>query len=191
MAEGSYDFGSVERVQADAVGVPGQRRFRLRARTDVEYALVWVEREQIQALGLALEQLLTQVQLQRRDRPVEGDPGGPLDDFPMAPTVEFTAGRMGLGYDGERDLAVLELVDIEQNLADEEDEEENAEEAASPETATLVIRFTRAQAVALREQCERTLSAGRPRCHLCGAPMEADGSHFCIRANGHARPASS
>lgn len=180
MPDQSYDFGRIERVQADAVGVPGQRRFRLRARDERQFALIWVEREQIQALGLALEQLLTQVQLQRHERPVKADPGGPLDDFVGSPAVEFTAGRIGLGYDEERDLAVLELTDIEQNLADEESQ------PASPETVTLVIRFGRAQAAALRDQCQATLQAGRPRCPLCGAPMAADGSHFCIRANGHA-----
>lgn len=180
MAERSYEFGRVDLVQADAIGVPGQRRFRLRARTGGQYALVWVEREQIQALGLALEQLLTQVQVQYRQRPVQPDPGGPLDDFPMTPTIEFTAGRMGLGYDSEHDLAVLELTDIERNLADQEETEEHA-----VEPVTLVIRFSRGQAAALRDQCEATLAAGRPRCHLCGAPMGPDGSHFCIRANGH------
>jgi uncharacterized repeat protein (TIGR03847 family) len=184
MAERSYEFGRVDLVQADAIGVPGQRRFRLRARAGGQYALVWVEREQIQALGLALEQLLTQVQVQYHQRPVKADPGGPLDDFPMTPTVEFTAGRIGLGYDSEHDLAVLELTDIEQNLADQEEAAERAAEAV-----TLVIRFSRGQAAALRDQCEATLAAGRPRCHLCGAPMAPDGSHFCIRANGHAHGA--
>jgi uncharacterized repeat protein (TIGR03847 family) len=184
MADQTNDLGSADRVQADAVGVPGQRRFRLRARSADGFALVWLEREQMQALGLALEQLLAQVQLQRRERPVQGDPGGPLDDFPPQPTLEFTAGRIGLGYDGERDLAVLELLDIERNLEDEE-EESQAEEGRRPETATLVVRFTRPKAAALREQCEATLQAGRPRCPLCGAPMAADGEHFCIRRNGH------
>jgi uncharacterized repeat protein (TIGR03847 family) len=184
MADQTNDIGSADRVQADAVGVPGQRRFRLRARAADAFALVWLEREQIQALGLAIEQLLTQVQVQRRERPAPADPGGPLDDFPPQPTLEFTAGRIGLGYDGERDLAVLELVDIEQNL---EDDEENQEDDAEkrPEPATLVVRFTRPQAAALRDQCEATLQAGRPRCPLCGAPMAADGEHFCIRRNGH------
>lgn len=180
MAERNYDFGQVVRVHADAVGVPGSRRFRLRARTAVEFAIVWVEREQIQALALALEQLLAQVQVQRRERRPAADPGGVPDDFPPSALVEFTAGRIGLGYDEENDLAVLELTDIEANLEEEEGRD-------APEAATLVVRFTRPQAVALKEQCEATLNAGRPRCPLCGAPMASDGGHFCVRANGHAK----
>lgn len=181
MADGTQDYGRVERVQADAVGVPGQRRFRLRARTATEYALLWVEREQTQALAAALEQLLAQAQLRRRERAPTADPGGPVDDFPAIPTLEFTVGRIALGYDEERDLAVLELTDIERNLADEA-----TGRAAESEEVTLVVRFSRPQALALRDQCEATLAAGRPRCPLCGAPMGRDGEHFCIRANGHA-----
>lgn len=179
------DFGLVDRVQADAVGVPGQRRFRLRARRGAEFALLWVEREQVQALGIALEQLLAQVQVQRRERPVTADPGAAQDDFPPTPTVEFTVGRIGLGYDEEHDLVVLELTDIEQNLAEEPGDEPEQSSA----DASLALRFNRQQAVTLKEQCEATLSAGRPRCPLCGAPMGPEGAHFCIRANGHNRGA--
>lgn len=179
MADETIDLGRVELIQADAVGVPGQRRFRLRARTATDFALLWVEREQTQALGNALAQLLGRVQLARRERPVVADAGGPLDSFPPSPTIEFTVGRLGLGFDEERDLVIFEVSDIEANVREEEDETSTAPER------TLVFRASRPQAVALREQCEATLSAGRPRCTLCGAPMEADGTHFCIRANGH------
>ena len=30
------------------------------------------------------------------------------------------------------------------------------------------------------------VAAGRPRCPLCGRPLEGDGAHFCPGANGHA-----
>jgi uncharacterized repeat protein (TIGR03847 family) len=147
-----------------------------------------VEREQIQALALAVEQILTQVQLQRRERPVPPDAGAPLGDFPLSPAFEFTAGRIGIGYDEESDLAVLEMTDIQANLDDDESETGDDRPASDDDEdiITLVVRFTRSQAAALREQCEGTLMAGRPRCPLCGAPMGADGVHFCVRANGHA-----
>jgi uncharacterized repeat protein (TIGR03847 family) len=195
MAERTFDLGPVSLIQADAVGVPGQRRFRLRARTATEFAVLWVEREQTQALALALEQVLAQVQLQRRERRLTADAGGPLDDFPPTPTVELTVGRMGIGHDEESDLVTLELTDIEQALIDDDEDDEDAPPTPPddlpglPDEAervtTLIARFTRAQALALKEQCEATLSAGRPRCPLCGAPMAADGAHMCIRANGH------
>lgn len=186
MAEGEQDFGVVERVTADAVGAPGQRRFRLQARTATTYAVLWVEREQTQALNLALEQLLAQVQMQRREGAVAADPGGPPDDYPPTPTIEFTVGRLGIGYDEDRDLIILQLTNIDAATKEDDAVEEApvpSGEPAAPEA--LIIRFTRAQAAALKEQCEATLSAGRPRCPLCGAPMGADGEHFCVRRNGH------
>jgi uncharacterized repeat protein (TIGR03847 family) len=143
-----------------------------------------VEREQFQALGLALEQLLAQVQVERRDPRVAADPGGPLDAFPPVPTLEFTVGRLGLGYDEEHDLVVVEVTDIEANLADDDEEAGPARDDPA-EGTTLVFRFTRPQAAALKEQCEQTLAAGRPRCPLCGAPMGPEGEHFCVRRNGH------
>jgi uncharacterized repeat protein (TIGR03847 family) len=182
MADGINDFAVVDRIEADAVGVPGNRRFRLRARTAEDYALLWVEREQTQALEVALERLLAQVQMQRRERAVKADAGGPLNDFPPTPTIEFTVGWLGLGYDDDRDLVILQLTDIEQALVDDD-----SGRRTQPDEPSLVVRFTRPQAAALKEQCEATLNAGRPRCPLCGAPMAADGAHFCIRANGHAK----
>ncbi len=188
MAEGAEDFGLVERVQADAVGVPGQRRFRLRARTATDYAQLWVEREQTQALSLALEQLLAQIQMQRSEGKVASDPGASLDDFPPTPTVEFTVGRLGIGYDEDSDLIILQLSNIEQAAEGEEDAEPEPSSLSSQPGVpdVLTIRFNRPQAVALKEQCDQTLAAGRPRCPLCGAPMGPDGEHFCVRRNGHA-----
>ena len=45
------DFGLVDAVDADAVGPPGQRHFRLRARTGDQYASLWLEKEQLNEIG--------------------------------------------------------------------------------------------------------------------------------------------
>src|SRR5947208_16322840 len=59
VATGQTEFGPVVRIEADAVGPPGRRAFRLLAvRTDAS-AWLWVEREQLQALAMLIEQLLT------------------------------------------------------------------------------------------------------------------------------------
>lgn len=188
MAGESVDFGVVERVQVDAVGVPGQRRFRLRARTATESAVLWIEREQAQAIGLAIEQLLAQVQVQTGAQPLPADAGGPLDDFPMTATVEFTVGQLGIGYDDGKDLVVLQLSNIEEAV-ELEVEPEPLDIEPAPSVASLIIRFSRSQAAAVREQVDATLSAGRPRCPLCGVPMGSDGEHMCVRRNGHAKGA--
>ena len=50
-----------QRLRVEAIGEPGQRRFRLLALMDGETYIVWMEKQQLQALGLALEQMLEQL----------------------------------------------------------------------------------------------------------------------------------
>ena len=53
------EFGPVQHLSADAVGQPGQRRFRLRAISQGgAYAFVWMEKEQLSAIGEAIETTL-------------------------------------------------------------------------------------------------------------------------------------
>ena len=47
-----------ERIQVEAIGEPGQRRFRLLAIVNGQTYAVWMEKQQVQALGLALEQMI-------------------------------------------------------------------------------------------------------------------------------------
>ena len=52
-------------MQAQAIGEPGHRTFRLMVESsDGRAAALWVEKEQLQALGLAVEQLLAENRLQ-------------------------------------------------------------------------------------------------------------------------------
>ena len=61
--EAQYVFGPATRLQAQAIGEPGHRTFRLLIESDDgRAAALWVEKEQLQALGLAIEQLLAEFQ---------------------------------------------------------------------------------------------------------------------------------
>ena len=63
MFEAQYAFGPATRLQAQAIGEPGHRTFRLLVESDDgRAAALWVEKEQLQALGLAIEQLLAEFQ---------------------------------------------------------------------------------------------------------------------------------
>src|SRR4051794_40948754 len=54
-----YDFATVNRLEAEAIGRPGQRTFRIILGNERgETAVLWIEKEQIQALGDAIERLL-------------------------------------------------------------------------------------------------------------------------------------
>jgi uncharacterized repeat protein (TIGR03847 family) len=163
MASTPRDFGPVVRLDAEARGVPGRRTFRLLIANEREFASLPIEKEQLQALGLAIEQLLAQVQ----DTTGEGEiPTGPP---PLSETYEMPIGRLGLGFDESSDLFVIVAY---------------GPETAEDESPDFVCRANRRMMKALSAQIEEIVAAGRPRCPLCGAPMDPSG-HVCVRQNGH------
>jgi len=173
MAESSNDFGRVDAVGAEALGQPGQRTFRVIARGSGGYASLWMEKEQLLALGTAIQQQI--VRLGRppaRERPAPLLSGG---DLPPTADVEFRCGQIGLGYDERReDFVILAYT----------------AEAADDDPASWSGRITVAQARTLSHEIDELVnSGGRPRCPLCGLIMEGP-EHNCPRANGHAKELS-
>jgi uncharacterized repeat protein (TIGR03847 family) len=177
--EAQYAFGPATRLQAQAIGEPGHRTFRLLVESDDgRAAALWVEKEQLQALGLAIEQLLAEFQGRPGARPAHQPP---IETFPPNPTVDFKVGRLALGQD-ESELEtgpryVVLVYDIEGSGSEEE-------EPTTP--ATFATRATREQLRALSRNIAEVVAAGRPRCPLCGEPMDSpDKPHGCVRSNGH------
>lgn len=165
------DIGAAARVAADAVGEVGQRRFRLLALgADSTMAVLWLEKEELQALAAAIEQLLLQL---ARDPRLETlrpppPPGPTAADFPTQPTVEFAVHRMALGYDEGKKAFFLLVHDGE----------------SDPEgPPTLVMAVDELQLRQLHHQAVAVCAGGRPRCTLCGEVLED--RHVCVRANGH------
>jgi uncharacterized repeat protein (TIGR03847 family) len=166
-----YDFATLNRLEAEALGQPGQRTFRLILGNERgETAVLWIEKEQIQALGDAIDRLLAHVGSQRLKRldvaPHPPEPPEPLVD---APTAEFKIGQLALGYEAEQRLCLLQAHDIE---GDPE----------GPPTLRCLIR--RAQFRQLSGQIAGIVAGGRPRCPMCGTPLTG-GPHFCPPSNGH------
>jgi uncharacterized repeat protein (TIGR03847 family) len=177
--EAQYVFGPATRLQAQAFGEPGHRTFRLMVESDDgRAAALWVEKEQLQALGLAVEQLLAEFKGKLTTRPPQQPP---VETFPPNPTIDFKVGRLALGQD-ESELEtgpryVLLVYDLEGSASEEE-------EPSQP--ATFACRATREQLRALSKNIAEVVAAGRPRCPLCGEPMDGkDKSHGCVRGNGH------
>lgn len=177
MATGETEFGPVLRIEADAVGPPGRRAFRLLAVREDATAWLWVEREQLQALAMLIEQLLTGLpaldlraaQL-RPPAPAAGREGPPS----LPPDVEFKVGQLALGYDESQRLYLILAHDIE----------------SDPDgPARFSCQATRPQLRSLAETIMPLLAAGRPRCPACEAPL-GSGKHVCPRANGHAARAA-
>jgi uncharacterized repeat protein (TIGR03847 family) len=177
--DAQYVFGPVTRLQAQAVGEPGHRTFRLLVESDDgRAAALWVEKEQLQALGLAVEQLLAEFQGRGGVRPPRQPP---VETFPPNPTVDFKVGRLALGQD-ESELEsgpryVLLVYDLEGSGSEEEEPSQRA---------TFACRATREQLRSLSRSIAEVVAAGRPRCPLCGEPMDSkDKPHGCVRSNGY------
>lgn len=166
-----FDLNPVDRITADAVGEPGQRVFYLQARKGHRLVTVICEKEHVAALAIATEQVLLSLAGEDADAVVEPDPGirGGMElEYPLDPV--FRAGQVTLGYDKNSGRLVV----IAYELLEEDD---NAEPS--------VVRFwaTEAQMRAFSMHGQQIVSAGRPRCAMCGEPIDPAG-HFCPRKNG-------
>ena len=169
MAETPYNFGPISDVNADAVGAPGRRTFRLLVRGTDGMASLWLEKEELQALGVAIDQMLAKLS-RKPEWKVYGshpDPYEPAEEATRNPMVEFKVGQLSLGYDADMKLFAILAHDAE-------------DDPEGPATFTCLVSASQ-----LRELSRRIISviaAGRPRCYLCGDPIEPEG-HTCVRLN--------
>jgi uncharacterized repeat protein (TIGR03847 family) len=164
-----HDFGKVDTFEAEAIGQPGQRTFRLRIRNQTDAASIWLEKEQLAALSLAIRQILAQVSGGKMTEP--RSPSALSPDFPSQPSLELKVGRLGLGYDASEATLVLFAYELE---------EEHKED--SPPFFTC--RVSQEQSRALCDMADAVVTAGRPICPLCDGPIDPEG-HVCPRSNGH------
>lgn len=156
-----------ERIQVEAIGQPGERRFRLLAIVNGQTYAIWMEKQQVSALGMALEQMLERLP---DAGPVDRAAPG-LTEFDRETRKQFRVGRMELGYDEGDDRLVIVAHDL--NSPDDAD-------------AAFACRMTRDQARDLSAEASAVVAAGRPRCTMCGEPM-GPGPHVCPQQNGHFR----
>lgn len=163
------DFGLVDAMDAEALGEPGARTFRLRARAGQNLGALWMEKEQLTQLGQAISRLLADRATQRgRFRPERAAMG----DFQF-PDVDMQIVRLGIDYDNDTQRVIL--------VADDQ------EALQRGDTPAFRVEISHAQALGLAQQISEVVSAGRPLCPLCGHPLEGDGQHFCPGSNGHSK----
>ena len=208
------ELDPVDRITADAVGEAGSRTFYLQARKDAQLVTLLVEKQQVQLLAASVVEILSRVGKETGQGPPEEQMGleEPLDpewragrlsighqeerDLLMLEAEELLpedeeeggdeeeAGGLGglaefgpeLGVaevEGSEDLEALEgLEDLETDRGEERDAGR--------------VRFwaTREQMLSLARHGALVCEAGRPRCPLCGNPIDPEG-HRCPALNGH------
>jgi uncharacterized repeat protein (TIGR03847 family) len=163
------DFGALQYISAEAVGQPGQRRFRLLVlNEDTGSGALWLEKEQLSALGDALETVLKDGNYRRQRVPA--DDLSPAPAFPRDPDIEMRVVQLSMGVNQPVQRVVLIMGD--------------SADPDGPDALNVQFEFDYRRAYELRQQIAEVVAAGRPKCPLCTAPMDPDG-HVCVRSNGH------
>ena len=178
------DLGPIEIFGAEAVGQPGQRRFRLYAMSHNISAALWMEKEQLNNLSIALDRILAQLtegrilRTEAQASPPQLLEGVPAN-FPAKPDFEFQVGQLRISYDEKWNLLVLNSIPL--GIVMEPGQEP---QVILREEDTLSFRFTLQQARHLTSSIALLVSSGRPVCPLCKAPLDG-GPHACVKQNGH------
>jgi uncharacterized repeat protein (TIGR03847 family) len=171
MPNSQHDYGPVNRIESEAFGQPGKRTFRVIVANEHRAASLWMEKEQLAALGRAIETQLGRLRAARSARNAAAP--DPERAYRGEPELDFRVAQLALGYD-EQESAFLLLAYTP------EDED--------PDNPTFSCQATIAQFRALAEQIQRVVAAGRPICPLCSLPIDPEG-HPCARTNGHLKQA--
>jgi len=169
------ELDGVDALGAGAIGEPGARAFYIQADKRGSRLTVLVEKEQVA--------LLAQEAVAFLDRIADEHPEPPADAALLHPSVAqvtepavplFRARMIGLGFEPDRGLVLIELR--------ERGEEDEAEETDEDDGYVARIFATRAQVRAMAARGSEAVESGRPTCPLCEFPMDPAG-HICPRWN--------
>ena len=174
MSPDPIELDSVDGLSTGAVGEPGQRAFYLQARKESAQLTVLVEKEQVDLLATEAVAFLDQIAERYPELPFDLPPTQSSLREPTVPL--FRARLIGLGFDPERELVLIEL---RERSEDEEEEDDNEEDE---DGYVARIYATRAQVRAMAARGAEAVAGGRPPCPLCQQPMDPSG-HRCPRWN--------
>jgi uncharacterized repeat protein (TIGR03847 family) len=174
-------FERPSRFVAGTVGTPGERTFYLQAVDGNRIVSVAVEKQQVMILADRLEQLLDEIVA----RTGTALPAADADNGALEQPVdeEFRVAAMGLAWDGDAGLVVIEAqAPVETPAEAEETLLEDVEEG--PDALRVLIDPRNARSFV--DRARKLVSAGRPPCPLCSQPLDPAG-HVCPRLNGYHR----
>jgi uncharacterized repeat protein (TIGR03847 family) len=174
-------FDRPSRFVAGTVGTPGERTFFLQAADGGRVVSVALEKQQVVILSDRLEQLLDEIAARTGDEPSAGN--SDTDALEQPVDEEFRVAAMGLAWDGDSGLVVIEA---QAPVETSEEAEQTLLEDVENGPDALRVMLEPATARAFVDRARKLVAAGRPPCPLCGQPLSADG-HVCVRLNGYHR----
>ena len=166
MAGPINEFTQITKFIPETFGDPGTRTFRIAADSASSTAAIWLEKEQLAELSVAMLQLAKETPESNEGvikPPIELEAAGLTN-------LDFKAGRLAFGHNPETNMFII----------DAHDPEDDSEEP------TVRLWLTRAMINDFAKDGLKIVASGRPICPLCEKPINPDG-HYCVRRNGHAR----
>ena len=86
MPRARNEFTSVSKLSAESFGEPGKRTFRIQVDSASSSASIWIEKEQLFQLALAIQQMMATL---TEERTPSGDPpDGPRGSGPHEPGLQ-------------------------------------------------------------------------------------------------------
>jgi uncharacterized repeat protein (TIGR03847 family) len=164
MENAEHDFGEALSIDAEAIGEPGRRRFRLLVKATSQTAAIWMEKQQLAGIAIWIDEVLERLDREQPNNDPEVEPLPIEERF----DVEFSATQIGLGYSEEDSL--FEIHAFDQRMA-----------GGAPAFRCLV---SRGQSRVLTRKISEVVAGGRPICPLCDMPIDPQG-HVCPKSNGH------
>ena len=133
MAEPKLEFTNLSRLNADSVGEPGQRTFRILADSESSSAVLWLEKEHLYELAMGIQQLLANL-----PENTGADGYIPHDrEAPGLTRLEFKIGKLALGHDGNNGMFLIDAYDFQD---------------ANEDAATIRIWMDREQILSFSEE---------------------------------------
>ena len=161
MADANNEFTNVSSIKPESIGEPGKRTFRILVTSASSSAAIWLEKEQLFQLGLAIRHMVANLPTERG---TTGSPPTQREAPPMT-RLEFKVAKLVMRHDGPKRLFIID--------AHDSDDDE----------AMVRVWVDEQQINEFAEDALNLCAAGRPLCPLCARPIDPEG-HACARTNG-------
>ena len=163
-----YDFEEPSLLSVVAVGVPGKRTFFLIIGEREQWVRLWLEKEHVEAVSIAIDQLFASLSQEIGSFSDESATRSSSNDLPVGfPSGEFEIDQIGIGFDNKK----VNLEFLVHSLGPQ-----------NVDGITVSCRTNPGRVRMLGNQAKEVCAAGRPRCQLCGKPIDPTG-HDCPMQN--------
>ncbi|MBI64221.1 MAG: hypothetical protein CL778_02950 [Chloroflexi bacterium] len=160
--EMKYFIGLCEYINADSIGNPGKRTFKIVARSNSNNVTIWMEKESLFQIGISLAQFIaTNTEPKNKDNFED-------KNLVINNDIEFRSDDISLSHDSRADIfTIFSSGYIEDEYIDSS------------------FSFSRNQAEKLSRKILDVVSSGRKPCFLCNVPLDPDNTHLCNKLNGY------